>query len=347
MSEPIHERQTAGELINESKSFYVWKLLKSELLKDSKILSSPTFITTMDNKLSNWYLQFERNKNVYLIVHHNGEADIYARIRCTMFSNPDDFIIDSHLPRQKIPKIGKATGVIAGKFHLLNTDFTNDPYLYIGCEITFDSGNNDMHQLQLQTLPAYQSQRLQEFDEFEKLLNEPRFADVSFQVVGDDDREPLLAHRNILSARSPVFKAMFEHEMLENKRSRVDIEDVGYDVMKELLKYLYTAKLTGNLGLNMMAELLVAAEKYNVEGLKTRCEKILGDGMTAANVLRFLPLADTHNATELRARGIAFIVANSEEIVDSAEFKLFVQLQPQLICEIFQALVDNKRVKKH
>lgn len=323
----------------ETKTTYVWKISETDfsgLIVDEKI-DSPTFSTFAGNALSNWHLRLflkgistPKHKITSIFLRHDGQANIYAAIRFFLLNNDGQTLYDRVLPRQKILK----QQILYTPLSSLSPARAN-AFLQLGCEITFEP--DDCDQLEQKSLPNT-IQRLREFDEFEKLLSEPRFADVTFQVA-NDDREPLLAHRNILSARSPVFEAIFAQEMPESARSCINIEYVAYDVLKELLRYLYTAKLHENLGLNMVTELLVAAEKYKVEGLKTRCEKMLGDGLTAANALRFLTLADTHNATELGARCIAFIVANSEEIVDSEDFKLYGELHPAVICQIFQAVV--------
>lgn len=358
-----------GELYESSRMF-VWKILTSDYLEGRELVS-PKFSTTVGNVISNWHLRCkEEEKNqssskrkrtrersmspsyspyysperqqkcTSIFLHHNGQADIYAEIKFVVLDRDGEEQYENlSRKREKIFKT-HMTGV---HFHKI-TDITSDTFLHIGCEIKFDPSNYYDLQLQQTTLPLYQ--RLREFDKFEKLLNEPRFADVSLHVQTNDNREPLLAHRSILSALSPVFEAMFAHEMLENKRSRVGIKDIAYDVMKELLRYLYTAKISENVDLNMVGDLLMAADKYNVEGLKTRCEKLLGDGLTIANALRLLSLADTHNARELRANSINFIVTNSVKIIDSEEFKLYGKLQPDVICEIFRALVNYKMVTK-
>jgi speckle-type POZ protein len=63
----------------------------------------------------------------------------------------------------------------------------------------------------------------------------------------------------LISARSPVFQAMFEHEMEERKHNRVDITDVDHEVLREMLRFIYTGKASN---LEKMADdLLAAADK--------------------------------------------------------------------------------------
>lgn len=61
------------------------------------------------------------------------------------------------------------------------------------------------------------------------------------------------------AAQSPVFMAMFEHEMEERKHNRVDIADVDADVLREMLRFIYTGR---SASLDKMADdLLAAADK--------------------------------------------------------------------------------------
>ncbi|KAH9382152.1 hypothetical protein HPB48_018845 [Haemaphysalis longicornis] len=68
------------------------------------------------------------------------------------------------------------------------------------------------------------------------LFENQLFSDVTLNVGG----KAIKAHRNILEARSPVFAAMFEHDMREKFQSRVDITDVDYDTMLEVVRFIYT-----------------------------------------------------------------------------------------------------------
>lgn len=64
------------------------------------------------------------------------------------------------------------------------------------------------------------------------------------------------------SARSPVFAAMFAHEMEERKHNRVEIQDVDHEVLREMLRFIYTGKATN---LEKMADdLLAAADKVKL-----------------------------------------------------------------------------------
>lgn len=59
-----------------------------------------------------------------------------------------------------------------------------------------------------------------------------------------------------------MFAAMFEHEMEERKHNRVEITDVDHEVLREMLRFIYTGKATN---LEKMADdLLAAADKVRM-----------------------------------------------------------------------------------
>ena len=67
------------------------------------------------------------------------------------------------------------------------------------------------------------------------------------------------AHKHILSAQSPVFGAMFQHDMIEAKQDHVDIEeDVEAKAFETMLRFIYTGKVD-----KITIDLLIVAEKVS------------------------------------------------------------------------------------
>ena len=75
-------------------------------------------------------------------------------------------------------------------------------------------------------------------DDFEHLFESSQFADVTLTC---NSRE-FQCHKAILTARSPVLAAMFEHEMKERQLNLVQIEDMDPEVMADMLRFIYTGK---------------------------------------------------------------------------------------------------------
>lgn len=62
---------------------------------------------------------------------------------------------------------------------------------------------------------------------------------------------------------------MFAHEMEERKHNRVEIQDVDHEVLREMLRFIYTGKATN---LEKMADdLLAAADKVCVHACVYVC----------------------------------------------------------------------------
>ncbi|CAO2200997.1 unnamed protein product [Urochloa humidicola] len=93
---------------------------------------------------------------------------------------------------------------------------------------------------------------------FGNLLKEKKGVDVTFLVGG----ETIEAHKIVLAARSPVFKAEFFGHMRESGTSCVTVEDMQPEVFEALLHFIYNDSLPdmGDLeGNHMMWHLLAAA----------------------------------------------------------------------------------------
>ncbi|XP_044762351.1 speckle-type POZ protein B isoform X2 [Coccinella septempunctata] len=173
-------------------------------------------------------------------------------------------------------------------------------------------------------------------DDLGLLFENQKFSDVTLSVSGREFQ----AHKAILAARSPVFQAMFEHEMEERKHNRVDILDVDHEVLREMLRFIYTGKASN---LEKMADdLLAAADKYALERLKVMCEEALCTNLSVDNAAEILILADLHSADQLKAQAIDFINTHATDVMDTPGWKSMIQTHPHLIAEAFRALATQQ-----
>ncbi|XP_008204972.1 speckle-type POZ protein B-like [Nasonia vitripennis] len=173
------------------------------------------------------------------------------------------------------------------------------------------------------------SLRLEEFDDFESILNDRNFSDVSISIEG----KTIMACKLILMKKSPVFAAMFRADMKERNKNAVLIEDIKYDIFMELLRFIYSGKVRQ---LETIAvDLLAAVDKYRMENLKTMCELEPIKQMGIDDAVRMLKLADKYRAKKLKKRAIEYIVENKIDIFDQAEFR---GLDKELMYNICQAI---------
>jgi speckle-type POZ protein len=145
--------------------------------------------------------------------------------------------------------------------------------------------------------------------------------DVEIEVGG----ETFPAHRWMLAARSPVFKAeLLQSSAALSSRIRVDNMDPG--VFKVLLHFIYTDALPKEiverqetLATTMAKPLLLAADRYKLERLKLICEDILCGHIDVKSVGATLAFADQHSCRMLKEACMEFLAdpANLEAAVST------------------------------
>ena len=97
------------------------------------------------------------------------------------------------------------------------------------------------------------------------------------------------AHQLILSASSPVFRGMFQADMMEKKNQQLEIEDLEPDVVVEMLKWCYTRSCVAtedNPDVDLVSDLLVASNKYQIVTLKNVCQSLLSRHLKVDNSLK-------------------------------------------------------------
>jgi speckle-type POZ protein len=156
-------------------------------------------------------------------------------------------------------------------------------------------------------------------------------SDVYFDV---GDRE-FKAHKSILALRSPVFAAMFEHPTKEKLTNRVVFEDIEPDVFQELLRFIYTGRLSLSTMNVMATEILAAANKYLLDQLKIECENHLIYRMSADNCLEILLLQDkNHPSYYLRKEAAKFFRSRPDKVMATDRWKEEKEKNPTLLCDI-------------
>ncbi|CAN0898544.1 BTB/POZ and MATH domain-containing protein 2 [Linum grandiflorum] len=113
---------------------------------------------------------------------------------------------------------------------------------------------------------------------FGTLLESGKGSDVNFEVDG----EMFSAHKLVLAARSPVFRAQLFGPMKDQNTSSLKVEDVEAPVFK-------------------------AADRYALERLRLLCETTLCEDVAVDTVATTLALAEQHQCPQLKAVCLKFI----------------------------------------
>uniref|UniRef100_A0A914GWL8 BTB domain-containing protein n=1 Tax=Globodera rostochiensis TaxID=31243 RepID=A0A914GWL8_GLORO len=182
-------------------------------------------------------------------------------------------------------------------------------------------------------------------DDYLKLLNDGVLTDFTIRVVQEKDNgndgggksgssgggecstalqpqqnevREIPVHKAILAARSPVFAAMLQHvDTSESKTGVLEIKDVECGVVKEMLNFIYSGKSSSPEINEIASDLLIAADKYRLEELKTHCEHCLIQAINFENACQLLIIADMYGAQFLRKRVLQFIMQHPKKITQT------------------------------
>jgi len=146
-------------------------------------------------------------------------------------------------------------------------------------------------------------------------------------------------HKFMLSARSPVFQAMFQSGLAENEAGSVEIEDIKPNVMIEMLRYIYSGC---TLAVEIYGrELLAAADKYQLDKLKNCCEEFLFGTLNVENCIDLILLGDINQAKSLKKAALEFFTKNLRSS-DSGDWKNRLKEHPILAVEVMECLFSKK-----
>ncbi|XBI84000.1 hypothetical protein VPH35_092396 [Triticum aestivum] len=153
------------------------------------------------------------------------------------------------------------------------------------------------------------------------------------------------AHRLVLAARSPVFRAEFFGNMKEGTTTEaICIDDIEAEVFKALLDFMYTDALPDMDHQEESAvaqHLLVAADRYDMERLKLICEDKLCNHIDTSSVATILALAEQHHCHELKAACLVFLSSpvNLYGAMESEGFQFLTKSCPGVIKDLLMSHV--------
>ncbi|GBN88592.1 Speckle-type POZ protein [Araneus ventricosus] len=152
------------------------------------------------------------------------------------------------------------------------------------------------------------------------------------------------AHKIVLCARSPVFKAMMSSDVKERSSNCIQVDDLGDDVVEKLLFFLYSDTIE-NLQWEIASQLYYAADKYQVEKLKEVCSSFLVENLTPTKAGELLLLADTHSDSGLKEVVEIFILEHEEEVFGSDEWEMLSGTHPLLAVKTMHLKYKRRKLE--
>ncbi|CAL4941870.1 unnamed protein product [Urochloa decumbens] len=176
---------------------------------------------------------------------------------------------------------------------------------------------------------------------FRALLRSGQGADVRFRVEGR-------TFACVLAARSPVFSAELYGGMKESTATgdAVEIRDVGADVFRSLLHFVYTDSLPEQTeeedeeDASMAPHLLVAADRYDMGRLKVICEEKLCHRIEVSTAGNMLVLAEQHGCRRLKEACFEFLktLKTLDAVVATDGFQRLAKNFPFVLFELIATL---------
>ncbi|XP_074646921.1 kelch-like protein 7 [Tubulanus polymorphus] len=123
------------------------------------------------------------------------------------------------------------------------------------------------------------SQRDSTLQMLQSFRNDKILCDVELLV----DNTKILAHRCVLAAFSPYFRAMFCAGMAETFVYQVEMKDINPLSLKQLIDFAYTAEI--QIDINNVQELLMTADLLEIDSVKSVCCQFLSKQLHPSNCL--------------------------------------------------------------
>ncbi|EGW04286.1 speckle-type POZ protein [Cricetulus griseus] len=265
--------------ISVQKFSYIWTIRKFRFLLQERgdAIKSPTFSSGASDN-DKWCLEiltngFDEESKDYLSILLTllscPKSPVWARFQFSIMS------VDGEKTKGMIsPRFFKSTPnqqcgfkkfIHRDLFLSLESWLLPDNELTVLCDVDLAIQDSFINSEE-STVPGIQGPRCTTADELGQLWENSLFTDCSLVVAGQE----FGAHKAILAARSPVFRAMFEHDMEERRKNCAEIHDLEPQVFKAMMDFIYTGKVT--VFHSMADSIPAAADKYGLERLKVMCE---------------------------------------------------------------------------
>ncbi|XP_031781753.1 speckle-type POZ protein-like [Nasonia vitripennis] len=133
---------------------------------------------------------------------------------------------------------------------------------------------------------------------------------------------------------------MFQADMREKKENIVEIDYMKPEVMKEVLNFIYTDNIAFDLV--QITDVLAAADKYQIEGLRIVCLETIVSGLSIENVVEVIAITDCYEIPELRNYTINFLALDRAKIIAEKDWdEVMKSLPPPILMKLTTVLMQQ------
>lgn len=134
------------------------------------------------------------------------------------------------------------------------------------------------------------------------------------------------AHKIILAAASPYFRAMLSVGLVEGQTQTLVLEDVSGEVLNTVLTFVYTGR--ASLTEHNVQEVLTLADYFQIHSLKKLCCYHLKTHLVSRTCLSVYEVAALHRCNDLAAEALALAASQCSEVLTQPDF---LTLQPETL----------------
>lgn len=332
---------------------------RSKDLPPGKLIASDTF----DAGGCSWHMSYYPNGNassndeyisVFLNLHEATPQTVTARAKFSLIDHATGEPEPSHVHdtgRQEFTAKGSGCADFVERAWLEKSTCLKDDCFTVRCDVVVYK--EIQHRVESRRADSPSSSVTQQVvvppsnlnSQIADLLGAKETADVTFRIGG----EVFVAHRCVLAARSPVFKAELFSAMKESRRPTViGVDDMEANVFGDLLRFIYTDTVpdrvpdtTREEEIAMAQHMLVAADRYDLGRLKLICEDKLCKLMDVSSVATILTLAEQHSCHGLKKACFQFLGSPStlSNALATEGFDHLERSCPSVFKELFSKVV--------
>lgn len=176
----------------------------------------------------------------------------------------------------------------------------------------------------------------EELRDLETMFSQGLLSDVT--LITEDGQE-LKTHKSVLASRSSVFRDEILATGDSNSENKViKVSGVDYEVMREILRFMYIGKVS-DLGEEKNMTMLRTAKKYDVKALMPRCEKLLQRYVRIDNVIELLKLSNCCEANRMVEATLNFLVDNIKRVKETELMVLNQELLARILLRVLKKIM--------